>query len=68
MNEEILNLSIRAFLKNVGIKSQREIEHCVAKAIANKKLKGNEELPVSMTLKLAKADFELKFEDVICLE
>ena len=32
MNEEALNLSIRKFLKMVGISSQREIEHAVAKA------------------------------------
>ena len=32
MNEEALNLSIRKFLKSVGISSQREIEHAVAKA------------------------------------
>ena len=34
MNEEALNLSIRKFLKMVGISSQREIEHAVAKATA----------------------------------
>ena len=30
MNEETLNLSIRKFLKMVGVNSQREIEHAVA--------------------------------------
>ena len=34
MNEEAMNLSIRRFLKTVGVSSQREIEHAVAKATA----------------------------------
>lgn len=33
MNEDTLNLDIRKFLKNVGITSQREIEHAVFKAV-----------------------------------
>src|SRR6185437_6166759 len=34
MNEEALNLSIRKFLKAVGVGSQRAIEHAVADAAA----------------------------------
>ena len=34
MNEETFNLSIRKFLKMVGVSSQREIEQAVAKAVA----------------------------------
>ena len=34
MNEETFNLSIRKFLKTVGVGSQREIEQAVAKAVA----------------------------------
>ena len=33
MDQETLNLSIRKFLKTVGVSSQREIEQAVAKAI-----------------------------------
>ena len=32
MNEETFNLSIRKFLKTVGVKSQHEIEQAVARA------------------------------------
>ncbi len=35
MNEETFNLSIRKFLKMVGVSSQREIEQAVAKARAS---------------------------------
>ncbi len=34
MDEETLNLSIRKFLKMVGVNSQREIEQAVARAVA----------------------------------
>ena len=31
MNEETFNMSIRRFLKNVGVRSQAEIERCLKK-------------------------------------
>ena len=34
MNDETFNLSIRKFLKMVGVSSQRDIEQAVAKAVA----------------------------------
>ena len=37
MNEETFNLSIRKFLKMVGVSSQREIEQAVAKAVARRR-------------------------------
>ena len=35
MNEEILNIQIRKFLKKVGVQSQREIEQAVRRSIEN---------------------------------
>ena len=52
MDEEALNMSIRKFLKTVGVSSQREIEQAVAKAIAAGTLSGSETLPAAMTLPL----------------
>jgi len=52
MNEETLNLSIRKFLKSVGINSQREIEHAVAKAAAAGDIAGTESFPAKMTLEV----------------
>jgi ribosomal protein L1 len=51
MKEDVLNSSIRKFLKEVGVTSQREIEKAVRAAIESGKLKGNETLPISMVLK-----------------
>ena len=50
MNEDTLNMEIRKFLKNVGITSQREIEHAVLKMIEQSELSGSETIAVSMTL------------------
>ena len=38
MNEEVLNATVRKFLKKVGITSQREIELAVRDAVANGRL------------------------------
>ena len=45
MNDEALNMSIRKFLKTVGVNSQLAIEKAVRKAIEEGKLKGNEASP-----------------------
>lgn len=50
MNEDLLNTSIRKFLKEVGVTSQREIEKAVRAALADGRLKGLESLPAKMTL------------------
>lgn len=50
MNEDIFNTSVRKFLKQVGVTSQREIEKAVRDAIASGRLKGSEKLPAKMVL------------------
>jgi hypothetical protein len=42
MNEDALNMSVRKFLKKVGVTSQREIEEAVRAAVGSGRLKGNE--------------------------
>ncbi len=50
MNEDALNTSIRKYLKEVGVTSQREIEKAIRSALENGSLKGNEKLPAKMVL------------------
>ena len=45
MDQETFNLSIRKFLKMVGVNSQREIEQAVQKAMQSGKLKGERNHP-----------------------
>ena len=68
MNEETFNLSLRKFLKMVGVSSQGEIEKAVAHALAEKKINGTETLPATMTLAIPGIDLEVKFEGKIVLE
>lgn len=50
MNEDVFNTSVRKFLKQVGVTSQREIEKAVREAIASGRLKGSEKLPAKIVL------------------
>ena len=68
MNDDTFNISIRQFLKMVGVKSQHEIEQAVTQAIANGHLKGNENLPVKMTLTIGPAHLNVSFDGIIALD
>lgn len=68
MDEETFNLSLRKFLKTVGVSSQREIEQAVAKAIASGELKGNESFPVKMRMTDEKLGLDVTFDGEIRLE
>lgn len=68
MDEETLNLSIRKFLKMVGVSSQRAIEQAVAAAIANGTIAGTEALPASVTLEIAALQLKVTFDGNITLQ
>jgi len=65
MDDDPLNLSIRRFLKVVGVSSQREIERAVAAARAAGKLRGAGPLGATMTLAIPELDLEVKFDGKI---
>ena len=52
MNEDQFNLSLRKFLKEVGVTSQRVIENAVRDAVKSGRLAGNEMLRARMTLEV----------------
>jgi hypothetical protein len=68
MNDEAFNMSIRRFLKTVGVNSQLAVEKAVQKAVAEGKLKGNETFPAAMTLSIGRLALEVKFDGEIKLE
>jgi hypothetical protein len=68
MNEEILNLSIRKFLKIVGINSQREIERAVMRALDEGLIAGRESFPATVTLEVAGLNLNVTFDGDIRLE
>jgi hypothetical protein len=68
MNEDTFNLSIRKFLKMVGVSSQREIEQAVARARSNGAISGNEQFPAHVSLEIPALNLSIKFEGRIDLE
>jgi len=68
MNEETFNISIRKFLKMVGVNSQREIEQAVTKAIADGSITGNETFAAKVTLEIPSLQLSVKFDGDIKLE
>jgi uncharacterized protein DUF6494 len=68
MNEEVLNTSLRKFLKKVGVTSQREIEKAVRDAVASGKLKGGEALPAKATVTIDGINLSFAVDGAIELE
>lgn len=68
MNEETLNMEVRKYLKNVGVTSQREIEHAVLKAIESKLINGTEKMEVKMTLTIPAIGLNYCIDGKIALE
>ena len=68
MNEEVLNTSLRKFLKTVGVTSQREIETAIRAAVADGRIKGNEALSAQMVLTIGKVGLNHKIDGTIELE
>ena len=68
MDQETFNLSIRKFLKMVGVNSQREIEQAVQKALEQKKIQGGETLTARVTLEMPMLGLKVPFEGEIKLK
>jgi hypothetical protein len=66
MDQETFNLSIRKFLKMVGVNSQREIEQAVQKA--GGKLAGVDAFPVKVTLEIPSLGVKVPFDGEIRLK
>ena len=68
MNDEALNMSIRKFLKTVGVNSQLAIEKAVRQGLETGELRGNEALPAEMTLVVGRLSLNIKFDGELRLE
>jgi hypothetical protein len=66
MDQETFNLSIRKFLKMVGVNSQREIEQAVQKSLG--KLGGTDAVPVKVTLEIPSLGVKVPFDGEIRLK
>jgi hypothetical protein len=68
MDEEVLSLEIRKFLKKVGVTSQREIEKAVRDALDSGELMPTETVRASMLLQLPELGVEFPIEGNIALQ
>ena len=62
MNEEALNMSLRKFLKVVGVTSQQEIEKAIRAAVADGRLKGTASVEAEMVLTIGKVGLKHKVD------
>ena len=65
MNEEAFNMSLRRFLKVVGVTSQQEIEKAVRAAVADGRVKGSETVQAQMVLTIGKVGLNHKVDGQI---
>ncbi|MGH6691404.1 MAG: DUF6494 family protein [Gammaproteobacteria bacterium] len=65
MNEDIFNMSLRKFLKKVGVTAQREIEKAVRDAIDAGRIKGTETLQAEVTIKVGGVELTEKIDGKI---
>ncbi|HET8747596.1 MAG TPA: DUF6494 family protein [Ramlibacter sp.] len=68
MDDEAFNISLRKFLKMVGVSSQREMEQAVAKALQEQAIAGNESFPARMTLEIPGLKLQVHFDGEIRLQ
>jgi hypothetical protein len=67
MDEETFNLSVRRFLKKLGVTAQREIEMGVRERLDAGELQGDETLAARATVKVQGVDREIVIEGDIKL-
>jgi hypothetical protein len=67
MNDDVLNMEIRKFLKHVGVTSQREIETAVREAAADGRLAGKVKVKLKMTLEAPELGLRHEIADEIAL-
>ena len=68
MNEEKLNLSLRRFLKNVGITSQRHIEEKVRDYLKSSKTSTSKKIKISANLVSEELNLNENIEGEIDIE
>lgn len=68
MDEDVFNMSLRKFLKQVGVTSQREIETAVRDAVERGALGDRKSLTARMTLTVEGVEVEHVIESRIDLE
>jgi len=67
VDEETFNMSVRKFLKTLGVTAQREIELAVRERLDSGELKGDEKLDATATIKVQDLRDEIVVTGTIAL-
>ena len=67
MDQDVFNMQLRKFLKNVGITSQRDIESAVNKAIESGNLTAADSLSAQVEVNIPELDLKTKINGKIRL-
>ena len=67
MDEDRFNMSVRKFLKVVGVTSQREIENAIREAVKAGRLRGEGTVRAKVTLTIEAVGLQHEVEDQIDL-
>jgi uncharacterized protein DUF6494 len=68
IDPEAFNLSVRKFLKMIGVSSQREIEQAVERALQQGRVSGRESLAAQVTLDIPALGLKVPFAGEIRLK
>ena len=68
MDEEVLNIQVRKFLKKVGIQSQREIEQAIKDHLKKDPPSGAKKLNPTMLLEVPEIDLKVSIDGKIEIE
>jgi hypothetical protein len=67
MKEDVFNIEVRKFLKEVGVTSQREIENAVRRALGAGQIEGDEKLEVVARIQIESVGLDHRVEGKIAL-
>jgi len=67
MNEDVFNMSVRKFLKTLGVTSQREIEKAIRDAVAAGKIPGNGKVKANARVTIDGVDLDFSVDGQIDL-
>ncbi len=65
MNEDVLNMSVRKFLKKFGVTAQRELERAVAEAVRAGRIPPDARLPVRATVRVEGIDLSFEVDGTL---
>jgi len=65
VNEDVLNMSVRKFLKKFGVTAQRELERALAEAVRAGRLAPDARLPVRATVRVEGIDLVFEVDGTL---